>query len=148
MGAKITTEIDPYLKQVFEEMKDNLGITYKDIIEEGIISKIKDFDPVRSEEIEILRLESQLSSHRLRLSMLKMSAITHVKERIATVSPELAQKREEFFEKEIKWLPKQIMRGDVNWNRILFKYEFENKKEAQAWFKPRIDRLRELGTIK
>ena len=134
MGAKITTEIDPYIKQVFETMKNELGVTYKEILEEGILARIKDVDPVKAEEMEIIRLESQLSAHKMHLASLKVST-SQVKEK---TSPRgdlhgIEAEREEWFLKKAPEISKAMKGPGVIWTTIAKRGPFVNAKQAKEW---------------
>lgn len=134
MGAKITTEIDPYIKQVFEGMKDILGLTYKDILEEGILAKIMDVDPVKAEEIEIMRLEFQLSSHKMHLATLKVSA-AHIKDKTAAAQNTngIEAEREEWFRKNASTMAKAVDEGYIVWETVAKRGPFNSAKEAKEW---------------
>lgn len=134
MGAKITTEIDPYIKQVFEGMKNILGLTYKDILEEGILAKIMDVDPVKAEEIEIMRLEFQLSSHKMHLATLKVSA-AHVKEKTAEAqnTNDIEAERKEWFRRKASTMAEAVDKGWINWENVAKKGPFNSAKEAKEW---------------
>jgi hypothetical protein len=134
MGAKITTEIDPYIKQVYESMKDKLGVTYKDILEEGILAKIMDVDPVKAEEIEIMRLEFQLSSHKMHLATLKVGA-AHVKEKTASAQKTngIEAERQEWFRQKASTMAEAVDKGWINWENVVKKGPFNSVKEAKEW---------------
>lgn len=134
MGAKITTEIDPYIKHVFDGMKEILGLTYKDILEEGILAKIMDIDPVKAEEIEIMRLEFQLSAHRAHLATLKVSA-EHVKKKSAGAQKtnDLEAERQEWFKKMAAKIAEAVDKDQIYWPTIAKKGPFTSAKEAKEW---------------
>jgi hypothetical protein len=134
MGAKVTTEIDPYIKQVFEGMKGILGITYKEILEEGILAKIMDIDPVKAEEIEIMRLEFQLSAHRAHLVTLRVSN-QHVNEKTAAAQKTngIEIERQEWFKRKAEWLARMIDKDSVPWNSVVQYGPFNSVKEAKEW---------------
>ena len=134
MGAKVTTEIDPYIKEVFESIKDTLGLTYKGILEEGILAKIKDIDPIKAEEIEIMRLEFQLSSHKMHLATLKVST-AQAKEKSASTQKEtgIEAERQEWFRKKAEGLAKAVDEEYANWEHIAKKGPFTNAREAKEW---------------
>jgi hypothetical protein len=134
MGAKITTEIDPYIKQVYESMKDKLGVTYKDILEEGILVKIKDVDPIKAEEIEIMRLEFQLSAHKMHLATLKVSSL-HVKEKTATAqnANHMPSEKDAWFNQKASTLVKAVDAGTVVWETVSKRGPFASAKEAREW---------------
>lgn len=134
MGAKITTEIDPYIKQVYESMKEKLGVTYKEILEEGILAKIKDVDPIKVEEIEIMRLEFQLSAHRAHLATLKVSSL-QVKEKAATTQNTngIEAERERWFQKKAAGLAEGVDKNTVYWPTIAKRGPFKSASEAQEW---------------
>jgi len=134
MGAKITTEIDPYIKQVFEGMKDKLKLTYKDILEEGIMAKIMDVDPVKAEEIEIMRLEFQLSAHKMHLATLKVSN-EHMNEKTAAAQKTngIEAERQKWFQKKAAGLAKAVDEQYINWKNIADKGPFKSSQEAKEW---------------
>jgi N-dimethylarginine dimethylaminohydrolase len=134
MGAKITTEIDPHIKQVFEGMKDKLKLTYKDILEEGILAKVKEVDPIKVEEIEIMRLEFQLSAHKMHLATLKVSSL-QVKEKAATTQNTngIEAEREQWFRKKAAIMAKAVDEESINWQHVAKNGPFNSAKEAKEW---------------
>lgn len=147
MGAKITTEIDPYIKQVFEGVKDNLGLTYKDILEEGILVKIMDIDPVKAVEIEIMRLELELSAKKMHLATLKVSAAA-VKEKRAqsNKAPDMEPQRQEWFAKRAAKLARGIKLKSVIWENVAQNGPFTSAKEAKEWVLSHLSEWRKTHT--
>lgn len=146
MRDRVNVSIDHRLKKMFEALKESHGIEWNEMFEEAVIDFLMKMDPVQILEFLIKKEEEKLQERKIEL--IKVKANIHVLDNALNtrkIDPELEKKREELFEKESKWLVKQITQGDkVNWNRVLFNYEFENKKEALAWFRPRIERLKKL----
>lgn len=134
MGAKITTEIDPYIKQVYESMKEKLGVTYKEILEEGILAKIKDVDPIKAEEIEIMRLEFQLSAKKMHLATLKVSSL-QMKEKAATTQNinGIEAERMKWFQKKASGLAKAIDEEYINWPHVAKNSSFKSTQQAKEW---------------
>lgn len=147
MGAKITTEIDPYIKQVFEGVKDNLGLTYKDILEEGILAKIMDIDPVKAVEIEIMRLELELSDKKMHLATLRVSA-SAIKEKSAqsNKAPDLEPQRQEWFSKRAAKIARGIELKNVNWELLSRNGPFTSAKEAKEWVFSHLSECRKTHT--
>lgn len=134
MGAKVTTEIDPYIKQLFEGIKDIHGLTYKDILEEGILAKIMDIDAVKAEEIEIMRLEFQLAAHKMHLATLKVSA-AHVKEKSAGAQKKngIEAERQEWFKKNAAKIAEGVDKEWINWEAISKRGPFKTVSETKEW---------------
>lgn len=144
MGAKITTEIDPYIKQVYESMKDKLGVTYKEILEEGILAKIRDVDPIKVEEIEIMRLEFQLSAHKMHLATLKVSSL-QMKEKAATTQNTngIEAEREEWFKERAPIMAKALDGPGVVWETVAKRGPFADAREAREWILNHLPEWRE-----
>ncbi len=146
MRDRVNVSIDHRLKNMFEALMESHGTEWNELLEGAVIDFLTKMDPVGTLEYLIKKEEERLQERKLEL--IKIKANIHVLDNPkfdhSKIDYELAKKREELFEKESSWLAKQIIAGDPNWNRIFYKYEFENKKEALAWFRPRIERLNKL----
>jgi hypothetical protein len=146
MRDRVNVSIDHRLKKMFEAIMDSHGIEWNEMFEEAVIDFLIKKDPVQTLEFLIKQEEEKLQERKI--DLIKAKANIHVLDH-QKIDHELAKRREEWFEKESNWLPKAIIRGDtINWDRILFRFEFENKKEALAWLRPRVEQLKKLEKIK
>lgn len=139
MRTQVNISMDHRLKQMYEDLKEIHGKSWNEWFEEATIEFLMKIDPIQTLEY-VIKQEEEKQEER-KIALIRAKANIKVMD-IPKIDHELAKKREELFEQESSWLAKQIMRGDPNWNRIFYKYEFENKKEALAWFRPRIERLK------
>ena len=141
MRDRVNVSIDHRLKNMFEALMESHGTEWNELLEGAVVDFLTKIDPVQTLEYLIKKEEEKMQERKLEL--IKIKANIHVLDNPkfdhSKVDPELEKKREETFQKDLSWLPRQIINGDVNWSRILFFYQFESKKEALAWFRPRID---------
>ncbi|CAG0950459.1 MAG: hypothetical protein OIN86_13560 [Candidatus Methanoperedens sp.] len=133
---RVNIPIDSKLKKLFEDLQQIHGISWTEVLEKGVRNELIEKDPVKILEYEI-KIEDEKQDER-RQALIRAKANISVLGPTSKVDPELEKKREENFQKDSSWLPRQIINGDVNWSRIFFFYQFESKKEALAWFRPRI----------
>lgn len=134
MGAKVTTEIDPYIKQLWEIILKDKGITFKDILEEGIISKVADIDPIKAEEVKIMQLEFQLSDHKMHLATLKVSA-EQAKEKSAGPQLEMGieAERQKWFRKKAQKIAEAVDGDFIVWESIARNSPFSSTRQAKEW---------------
>jgi hypothetical protein len=142
MRDKVNVSIDHRLKELFEDMMEVHHKTWVEIIEEKVREVLIEAGSIEALEY-FIKMEDEKQEER-RQMLIRSKANIQVLSPITKCNEDLEKKREGLFEKDSNWLPKQIINGDANWNRIFYFYEFENKKDALAWFRPRIERKREL----
>lgn len=145
MTVKVTTEIDDYLKKMFEISKNVHRKTYREILEKGIVDILKDIDPVQILKHEIKRKELENEEDRQLIARLEALKILQP-EKKPEVNIELEELREELFQKNKESIIRQWERGriggnyGINWGWLQNKFEFANEKEASEWLKKRIGR--------
>ncbi|CAG0997186.1 hypothetical protein METP3_03041 [Methanosarcinales archaeon] len=147
MRDRVNVSIDHRLKNMFEALMESHGIEWNELLEGAVIDFLTKIDPVQTLEDMIKNEEEKLQERKLELIKIKANihVLDHPKFDHLKMDRELEKKREEQFQKDILWLPKQILSPEgPNWNRILFFYHFDTKKEALDWLRPRIERIREL----
>jgi hypothetical protein len=103
-----------------------------------------DVDPVKAEEIEIMRLEFQLSSHKMHLATLKVGA-AHVNEKTAAAQKTngIETEREEWFRKKASTMAEAVDKGYTNWENVANKGPFASAKEAKEWVLGRLPEWRQ-----
>lgn len=134
---RVNIPIDSKLKRMFEDLQKIHKIEWTEILEKAVREMLIEKDPVNILEYEI-KIEDEKQDER-RQALIRVKANIPILSHDSKVDPELEKKREEQFRKDKNWFPRQLIRGDVNWNRILFIYQFDSKKEASAWFRPRVE---------
>lgn len=139
---RVNVNIDHNLKIMFEDLKEIHKKEWTEVLEDAVRELLIKTDPVKMLEYNI-KLNEEKQEER-RQALIRTKENIHVLGHTPKVDAELETKREELFLKESSWLSKQIIRGEVNWNRVFFYYQFETKKEALTWFRPRIERMKEL----
>lgn len=136
---RVNIPIDSNLKRMFEDLQEIHGKEWTEILEDAVKKILLETDPVHILEYEIKTNEEKQEGRRQ--ALVRTRANIQILGPVQIGDPDLEKKREEQFQKDLSFLPKQVIRGEANWNRILFYYEFENKKEALSWLRPRIKLL-------
>jgi len=138
MRDQVTTTIDPYLKQLYEVLKDKIGKNYRQILEEGIRREIEKCDPIPLLKHDIaqgdlVQEERRQLLTRLEFNQSQMQQPQQQKGKDAKESQELQRLRLEIFEKDIKTYARQIKDNKINWLRIIELGKFSDLKEAKKW---------------
>ncbi len=135
----VTTTIDPYLKQAFEVIKDDIGKSYRDLLEEGIEKLLLSVDPV--DHLKHKLKQRALEDDEMRQQISKLE-ILHPQQRQMTQygdkGAELEKHREELFQKDFETLQKLWGDSDFYTVKLIERYEFKNRSEAREWFRPRM----------
>lgn len=138
MRDQVTTTIDPYLKQLYELLKDKIGKSYREVLEEGIRREVEKHDPISLLRHDITRGDLEQEERRQLLARLEFnqSQMLHQdneKEKTDKEREELQKYRVEMFEKDFKTFAWQWKDTEVNWRRIIELGKFNDAKEAKKW---------------
>ncbi|MDD5474369.1 MAG: hypothetical protein PHU34_09520 [Candidatus Methanoperedens sp.] len=132
--------VDIDTQKLFKAAEPLHGKTIADALEIGILTLLKDIDPVAVIELEISRKAEDLEGLRKLRAEMKVSDSQQKRLKQYTQSAEQTEKaRLVFWNKEKELLKRDLRRGNVNWTRILWDYKFESRKEAINWFRYRIE---------
>lgn len=135
---RVNVSIDHDIKRMFEDLMEIHGRKWNEVVEEKALEVIMSADPVQALQYHIKMGEER--NEEMRRALVRAETILpELKEKAPKVDLEIEKRREERWQKESAWLSKQVIRGDVNWNRIMWTYEFDSKKEALAWFRRHIN---------
>ncbi len=114
------------------------GKTIADALEIGMRAILKDHDPIALIEHDILTRSAELEELRkLRAEMQVLDPAQLTMKQFTQDAAAIEKKRIALWEKEKTNLIRDIRRGDVNWNRILWDYQFASKSEAKVWIRQR-----------
>lgn len=138
MKAKVTTNIDPYLKASFEATAGLHGKTFSSVLEDGIQITLAEVSPLEYLKLMISQKEHELSEMRSRVaeievleSQKKMIAKKPIQDDYDSV---FAEKREELFREGPGTLMNQLKRNQAPaWKNVYMKYGFSSSKEIELF---------------
>lgn len=145
MRDRVNIPIDPKLKQMFEDLKENLRTTWTEVLEDAIRERIIQADPVRLLEHEI-RMGDEKQEERRQVLIRAKSILFEIENNSNQKKDhdlELLRYREELFLKDERTLTFQW--PEPNWTRIIDRYQFKNKSEAVEFLRKRIMHIKELN---
>jgi hypothetical protein len=142
---RVNIPIDSKLKRLFEDLQQRHRKSWTEVLETAVRELLVETDPIQILEFEIKIGEEKQEERRQ--ALIRARSNIQVLGPTQIIDPGLEKKREEQFEKDKSFLPKQIIRGEANWSRIFYHYEFENKKDALAWFRPRIELIEQMKEL-
>ena len=132
----MNTMVDLDLQKLFQASGGVHGKSIADALEIGIREILKDIDPVAILELEIKLTSERLASQQsLRAEMRVLEPAQKRLKQFEMSANALEASRLAAWEKDKLNITRDIRRGDVNWNRILWDYQFPSRKEAIAWFR-------------
>ncbi len=141
MRVKVTTQADADLQKLFLAAVSVHGKTFAEALDIGMRVILKDIDPCAVIDSDIARKASELEElHKLRAEMRVLEPAQKRLKQFTLDAAALEELREKLFQEKRSWLVKDIRRGDVNWNTVLWDFQFQNRQEAVAWFRQRIER--------
>ena len=146
----VNTTVDKELKELIESTKAVHGKTFGEILEMGMRIVLINLNQAPIIDQEIARKGAEIN----RLVM-EQSELTVLKEKIKDLkvkvlvdegnngnTSELIKLREVLFEKSKESIIKLWNKGDINWDSVIPRYKFQDKKEAQDWFKEKIEGMK------
>ncbi len=150
MKEHVTTSIESDLKKLFENTKTLHGFTFGDALEQGMRTILISVNQLGIVDQEIARsdidmshlVQKQTNLKSIKEQLLKIKPECEVKnngDNENSPRPELIKIRDSFFEKAKDSIIKLYCRGDVNWDSLMYKYKFNDKKEAQEWLKNKVE---------
>lgn len=142
----VNTTVDKELKQMFEVTRGIHHMGFGELLDKAIRELLINLNQISFIEQEIARKnieitkltqeQIELTSVKEKIQNLKLSLVIEDKN---NDSPELNKLRESLFEKSKDSILKLWSRGDINWDSVIPKYKFQNKKEAEEWFRQKIE---------
>lgn len=146
----VTTTVDKELKQLFEATRGVHNMTFGELLDNAMRELLVGLNqiPIIDQEIarkgaEINKLaqeQSELSTLKEKIRNLKISHM--IEDKNNGSSEDLTKLRASLFEKSKDSILKLWDRGDVNWDSVVPKYQFQDKKEAYDWFKQKIEEMK------
>lgn len=136
VSDKVTTTADLKLKLEFEMTFGSSKVDYKKALEEGMLKRIEEVNPVKACEMRIEKLKRILEEEEAKLANYKlleqMEKITP-KKQTKNVDPNLERLRLDKFEKWKESLAFQVNTGNIDWKKIMEIYVFNSTTEAREW---------------
>jgi|GEM_PF-6973752 hypothetical protein len=138
MKAKVTTNIDPYLKASFEATAGLHGKTFSSVLEDGIQITLAEVSPLEYLKLMISQKEHELSEMRSRVaeievleSQKKMIAKKPIQDDYDSV---FAEKREELFVTGAGTVMNMLKRNQTpNWKNFYMKYGFKSARDLEVF---------------
>jgi hypothetical protein len=149
MKETTNIKIDMKLKELFTSTKGFHNMTIGDACEFGIREIL-----TRSNHVEFIDQEIQRKQAEISRMASEIGKLTELKEHMQDLQSstifernrnggerdtELEQIRNEKFEKSREGIIKLWKRADINWDSVIINFRFSNKKEAQEWFRDKIE---------
>ncbi len=138
--ALTTIDLDDNLKMMFDSTKHLHNCTLKELLHEAIRSVVQECNPVQYLENEMAELEIRISKTRLELAKARVAQkyLEIDKEVSNEVDEYLEQMRNEKYRQYEKSLIVQWNKNNINWQRFVDAYQFNNKKEAREWLQRKL----------
>jgi len=141
-------KIDMKLKELFVSTKSIHNLTIGEACEIGIKEVLAGLNHIEYIEQEIQRKQAEISH-----LASEVTTLTELKEQMkelagsvfgrngssVEIDPELERIRTEKFEKSKEGIIRLWRRADINWDSVVINFRFGNKKEAQEWFRNKIE---------
>lgn len=144
----LNTTVDKELKQLFEQTKTIHNMSFGDLLEKAIRELLINLNQVTFIEQEISRKnieinklaqeQTELTALKEKIQKLRLTQL-QTEEENNDSSPEVIILRESLFEKSKDSIVKLWNRNDINWDSVVPKYKFKDKREAQEWFRQKIE---------
>ncbi len=142
-------KIDTKLKELFTSTRTIHNLTIGDACEIGIreiLSRLNHIDIIDQEiqrkQTEISHLASEineLTGFKEQIKDLTSNSVFGRNGNCEEKDPELERIRTEKFEKAREGIIRLWRRADINWDNVVINFRFGNKKEAQEWFRNKIE---------
>lgn len=136
MKAKVTTNIDPYLKVSFEATQSIHHLTFASILEDAIRQVLSEVTPLESVKRIISEKELELSV--LRTQAVEIELLESQQKKIAKAAiPDediWKTKREELFTTGAGTVMNMLKRNQTpTWKNFYMKYGFESAKDIEVF---------------
>lgn len=109
---------------------------YKDLIEEGMLKRIEEINPIKACQLRIERYKRLLDEEEAKLANLqlldKMSKLDPKKKK-RTIDPKIETMRLTKFNQLKPNLASQVRRGNADWGKIAEVFVFDSTSEARDW---------------
>ena len=141
--SKITSAVDSEIKDKYDATFERGKVTYKEMVEEGMLRRIEEFDPIEACKLRIDRYNKLLNEETKKLDNL-LNLEARNKSTQASFTLELEKKRIEKFESKKDIYATQINNQSQDWGKIATALWLDNANEAKAYVIPK---LIEVGLI-
>lgn len=144
---KITSSVDYYIKRAYESTFEPGKVVYKDMIEEGMLKRIEEVNPMEACKLRIERYERLLEEENAKLGDLKdiertLKRESKTKAKKADKGLELTRLKK--YDPIKSYLAYQVEKGNVDWKRTAEVLLFDSITDARQWV---INKLQEEGLI-
>ncbi|AAM07181.1 predicted protein [Methanosarcina acetivorans C2A] len=109
---------------------------YKDLLEEGMLRRLEEVNPIQACELRIERLKRSLEEEETKLAnyrLLDQMSKTETKRQTKNVDPSLERLRLEKFEKWKESLAIQVSNGKIDWKTNMTIFLFDSLSETREW---------------
>ena len=133
---KITSSVDYYIKKAYESTFEPGKVIYKDMIEEGMLKRIEEINPIEACKLRIDRYKRLLEEEESKLDDLKDLEKTlkrSKKQNKKMVDPRLEKIRIEKLTPIKDNLTYQVNKGNADWKKVSEALLFDSANEAREW---------------
>lgn len=134
---KITSAVDSKIKHEYDATFENGKVAYKEMIEEGMLRRIEEFNPIQACKLRIERYNKLLEDETKKLNDL-LDLEARSKSAQISFAPELEKKRIEKFESKKDIYANQINNHSQDWGKIANALWLDNANEAKAYVIPKL----------
>lgn len=144
MRDRVTISIESNLKRAYEDL---FGKEYADLLDEAIRKKLQDSNRIEAIEAVIKIVDQEQNQRRQQIFNLKLDLEkTCQKKPEDQKEQELAELREQKFQKDKKSFLNMVKTGGPNWSYVMREYYFERKFDAERYWHARIKQELETKT--
>lgn len=146
---KVTSSVDWKIKRAYESTFETGKAVYKDMIEEGMLKRIAEVNPIEACKLRIERYQRLLDEEEAMMEDLK--DIERMEKRKAKTqpeniqNPEIEKKRFEKFESKKEIYANQIRTNSQDWTKIASALWLDNANEAKSYVLPKLQEAELLG---
>lgn len=134
---KVTSAVDYDIKKAYESTFERGKAVYKEMIEEGMLRRIEEFNPKQACKLRIERFKQLLAEEEAKLLDIeefeRMEKINRKKSVKKVVNPNIEKTRLEKYEPIKHNIATQVMKGNIDWKRVSDAFFFDSVNEAKEW---------------
>jgi hypothetical protein len=146
---KVTIAVDYQLKHAYEMTFPPGKAVYKEILEEAMLNRIEEVNPVKACELRIERLRKMLADEEHKLDdyniLEQMKKLETKKQSKTKVDPALEKMRLDKFSVNKLTIAKQVQKGNADWKKFAEVYLFDTPNEAKKWTMVQLQEAELLG---
>ncbi|MCK9616159.1 MAG: hypothetical protein M0R48_11825 [Candidatus Omnitrophica bacterium] len=137
--SKITSSVDYYIKEAYEATFDPGKVVYKDMIEEAMLKRIEEINPLKACKLRIDRYKQLLHNEEDKLDELEdleREAKRSARKQNQAQNSELDHFRTEKFHDKREALVIQYNKGSLDFTKNAGIFRFTNVNEFKEWIIP------------